>query len=41
MDEDNELSMTLIPEVWQVARKEQAGMGHALERKKFLRMKRT
>jgi hypothetical protein len=35
---DNELSQTLIPEVWQVARQEATGTKHDNERHKFLRI---
>lgn len=38
LDEDDALSMALIPEVWRVARKEQAGTTHADERRYFLRI---
>lgn len=38
LDKDDELSMSLIPEVWRVERKEAAGIKHALERKRFLRI---
>ena len=38
LDADDELSMALIPEVWRVARKEQAGRTHADERRYFLRV---
>lgn len=36
--DDNELSQTLIPEVWQVARPEATGKKHDEERHKFLRI---
>ena len=38
LDDDDELSRALIPEVWRVARKEAAGVEHAGERKHFLRI---
>ncbi len=38
LDEDQELSQALIPEVWSVARPEAAGLEHARERKRFLRI---
>ncbi|MCT7973671.1 DEAD/DEAH box helicase [Laspinema olomoucense] len=38
LDQDDELSRTLIPEVWQVERKEAAGQKHRQERKYFLRI---
>jgi len=37
LDKDDELSAALLPEVWRVARKEQAGNQHSAERKFFLR----
>lgn len=38
LDDDDELSRSLIPEVWRVARKEAAGVEHSGERKRFLRI---
>lgn len=38
LDNDDSLSMALIPEVWLVARKESSGTRHQDERKLFLRM---
>ena len=38
LDKDESLSRALIPEVWQVARKEGSGGRHETERKKFLRI---
>lgn len=38
LDRDDDLSMALIPEVWRAERKETAGMRHAAERKRFLRI---
>ncbi len=38
LEQDESLSRALIPEVWQVARKEAAGQRHRKERLKFLRM---
>ncbi|WP_210437038.1 DEAD/DEAH box helicase [Oxynema aestuarii] len=38
LDDDDELSRTLIPEVWDVERKEAAGQKHRQERKYFLRI---
>lgn len=38
IEEDDELSMTLLPEVWRVARKEAEGLRHREERKYFLRI---
>jgi len=38
LDNDDDLSRALIPEVWQVARKESAGEAHAGERKKYIRI---
>ena len=38
LDADDELSQSLLPEVWTVARKEGAGVQHAEERKYFLRI---
>ena len=37
MEQDQALSRALIPEVWQVARREGSGGGHLRERRKFLR----
>ena len=38
LEDDDELSGGLIPEVWSVARKEAVGLEHARERKRFLRI---
>lgn len=38
LDADDDLSRSLLPEVWRVARKEAAGNLHAAERKRFLRI---
>ncbi len=38
LDGDDELSEALLPEVWNVARKQSAGVEHAGERKHFLRI---
>ena len=38
LDEDDELSRALVPEVWQEARKESAGTDHAGKRRYFLRI---
>ena len=38
LDTDDDLSRSLIPEVWDVARKEAAGVEHGKERKYFLRI---
>jgi DEAD/DEAH box helicase/Helicase conserved C-terminal domain/Domain of unknown function (DUF1998) len=38
LEKDDELSRVLIPEVWQVFRKEAEGQRHAQERKRFLRI---
>jgi hypothetical protein len=38
LDADNTLSRALIPEVWVVARKEAAGVEHAEQRRRFLRI---
>lgn len=38
LNDDDELSRSLIPEVWQVARKEAEGVRHAQERRYFLRI---
>ncbi|MDR0966380.1 MAG: DEAD/DEAH box helicase [Myxococcales bacterium] len=38
LERDNELSRALIPEVWQVAPQEDAGVKHREERKYFLRL---
>jgi hypothetical protein len=38
LEADDELSRSLIPEVWDAARKESAGVRHAQERKYFLRI---
>lgn len=38
LDQDDDLSRVLIPEVWGAARKEAAGHQHAEERKRFLRI---
>ncbi len=38
LDEDDELSRALLPEVWQEARKESAGTDHAGKRRFFLRI---
>ncbi|MFU8803277.1 MAG: DEAD/DEAH box helicase [Bradymonadaceae bacterium] len=38
LDDDDDLSRALIPEVWRVARKERAGNQHQQERKKYLRL---
>ena len=38
LDNNDELSRSLIPEVWDVARKERAGVEHNQQRKRFLRI---
>jgi superfamily II DNA helicase RecQ len=38
LDRDDDLSRSLIPEVWQVQRKEESGIRHQQERKYFLRI---
>jgi SOS-response transcriptional repressor LexA len=38
LEKDDELSRVLIPEVWQIYRKEAEGLRHAQERKRFLRI---
>ena len=38
LDQDNDLSQSLLPEVWNVARKAADLQGHAAERRKFLRI---
>ncbi|QED29963.1 DEAD/DEAH box helicase [Microvenator marinus] len=38
LENDEDLSRALIPEVWRVARKERSGNQHQQERKKFLRL---
>lgn len=38
LDKDNDLSQSLLPEVWNVARKAADLQGHAAERRKFLRI---
>ena len=38
LDEDDDLSRALVPEVWRVHRKEAEGIRHAEERKRFLRI---
>ncbi|MEQ1948806.1 MAG: DEAD/DEAH box helicase [Bryobacteraceae bacterium] len=38
LDQDNDLSQALLPEVWNVARKAADLQGHAAERRKFLRI---
>jgi hypothetical protein len=38
LDADDELSRTLVPEVWRVHRKEAEGVRHSEERKRFLRI---
>jgi ATP-dependent helicase YprA (DUF1998 family) len=38
LEEDDELSQGLIPEVWSVVRKEAVGLEHARERRRFLRI---
>ena len=38
LDADDDLSRTLIPEVWQVCRKEAEGLRHGDERRRFLRI---
>lgn len=38
LENDNDLSRALAPEVWRVERKEAAGHRHAAERKRFLRI---
>jgi hypothetical protein len=38
LDQDDDLSRVLVPEVWQVHRKEAAGVEHATQRKYFLRI---
>jgi Helicase conserved C-terminal domain/DEAD/DEAH box helicase len=38
LDEDDDLSRSLIPEVWDAVRKESAGVEHSQERKYFLRI---
>lgn len=38
LDGDDDLSRALIPEVWRVSRKEAAGLEHANERRRFLRL---
>ncbi len=38
LDQDDELSRALVPEVWQVARKEAAGTSTRARRRRFLRI---
>ena len=41
LDQDDDLSQALLPEVWNVARKKADLQGHAAERRHFLRILRS